>query len=46
MVAVCEYDEGSGAIVLLYDEPSRAEEVCSADGSTQPSKVVAVGRLP
>lgn len=45
LVAVCEYDFGTGDIVLI-DRPELAGDECSAGGTIKPSRVVAVGRLP
>jgi hypothetical protein len=45
LVAVCEYDDETGDIVLI-DQIEQAAEECSAGGTINPSRVVAVGRLP
>ena len=45
LVAVCEYDSGTGDIVLI-DRPEQAGDECSASGTIKPSRVVAIGRLP
>lgn len=45
LVAVCEYDNGTGDVVLL-DAESDAQARCSGGGTIIPSRVVAILRLP
>ncbi len=45
LVAVCEYGDETGDIVLI-DQIEQAADECSAGGTIKPSRVVAVGRLP
>lgn len=45
LVAVCEYDNGTGDVVLI-DKESDAEAKCSGSGTFNPSRVVATFRLP
>lgn len=45
LVAICDYSDGTGDIVLIEDE-AEAEGTCSADGMISPSRVVTVLRLP
>jgi hypothetical protein len=45
LVAVCEYGDATGDIVLL-ERREDAEAECSADGLISPSRVVAVLQLP
>jgi hypothetical protein len=45
LVAVCDYLDGTGDVVLLDDE-DEAESACSFDGLILPSRVVTVVELP
>ena len=45
LIAICDYRDGTGDIVLIEDA-SDAESECSADGSISPSRVVGVAQLP
>jgi hypothetical protein len=45
LVAICEYDLGTGDVVLIEDA-DEAEAACSADGLISPSQVVSVVMLP
>ena len=46
-VAVCDYGDGTGDVVLLDREDEvEAESRCSADGQIVPSRVVSIVQLP
>lgn len=45
LIAVCDYSDGSGDVVLIENEVD-AEDMCSGGGLISPSRVVAVRRVP
>jgi len=46
-VAVCDYGDGTGDVVLLdKEDEDEAESRCSADGQIVPSRVVTIVQLP
>jgi hypothetical protein len=45
LVAVCEYGNGTGDVVLI-EKRREAKATCSGDGAIAPSRVVTVIRLP
>jgi hypothetical protein len=46
-VAVCDYEDGTGDVVLLdNDDNDEAETACSSDGLIVPSHVVRIVQLP